>query len=139
VDVASSGTLFDVQGTVSANRQYVTLTLRPRMSKLERMDTVPFERIPEDQKDVEPKPTVQRPLMSVREVRTTVSIPDGETILLGGFVDDDAAAGAGGAAGGGDAKRRELFITVKPKIIVRREREQQAFPLLQDKASPGAR
>src|SRR5436190_2577876 len=34
IDVVSSGALLDVQGTVSADRKYVTITARPQLSNL---------------------------------------------------------------------------------------------------------
>jgi beta-lactamase regulating signal transducer with metallopeptidase domain len=83
VQTVDDGFIFDVQGTISANRRYVTLTLRPRLMALQRIETVPFDKIPDDQKNIDPKPTVQRPVVSVRQLKTTVSVPDGGTLLLG--------------------------------------------------------
>jgi beta-lactamase regulating signal transducer with metallopeptidase domain len=84
IDTVDSGVIVDVQGTVSSDRRYVTLTLRPRLMVLQRIERVPFDNVPDDQRSVEPKPTVQRPVVSVRQLKTTVSVPDGGTLLLGG-------------------------------------------------------
>jgi beta-lactamase regulating signal transducer with metallopeptidase domain len=156
VEVTNSGLIMDVQATVSADRRYVTTTLRPRLSNLRRMDTVPFENVPDDQKNVTPKPTltIQRPVVDVRQLKTTVSIPDHGTLLLPGGPLTSAATrpGAGGAGGGGGAaptttpvlseipllKRLfthtanaadpTLIILVKPTIVTQREPAQKPKP-----------
>ena len=42
IDTVSSGVLLDAQGTVSADRKYVTLTMRPQQSQLIDMFTFTF-------------------------------------------------------------------------------------------------
>jgi hypothetical protein len=44
IDVVSSGVLLDVQGTVSADRKYVTLNMRPSQSQLLNLFTFEFQR-----------------------------------------------------------------------------------------------
>jgi hypothetical protein len=61
------------------------------------------------------------------ELSTTVSIPDGDTLLLGGLK----------ALAGEDAKTlpvtkpaMPVLMLVRPKLVVQREVEQKQFPLL---------
>ena len=69
--------------------------------------------------------------MSMRELRTTVSVPDQQTVVLGGFVDTIApGAKAAGPAGVGAGEKfveqlmtpagpaAELFMLVRPRIII---------------------
>ena len=42
ISVVNTGTLNDVQATVSADRRYVTLTMRPQMSELIALQTFPI-------------------------------------------------------------------------------------------------
>src|SRR6185437_9211518 len=91
--LAQSGVVLDVQATVSADRKYVTLTLRPTLSTL--LDLVNFTfQTGASQGSVAggiganvavaPTGTVQQPELQTTQVRTTVSVPDGGTLLIGG-------------------------------------------------------
>jgi beta-lactamase regulating signal transducer with metallopeptidase domain/type II secretory pathway component GspD/PulD (secretin) len=140
VKTASSGILLDVKATVSADRRFVTASLRPRFSELVRMETRPFDKIPPDQKGVEPRPTVQHPVMRVRDIKTTVSIPDGGTLLLGG----DAFAPLPEEDGVPilsdiplikplfsnliSSERQMVLILIKPKILIATEQERPLQP-----------
>jgi hypothetical protein len=43
IDIVNSGAVFDAQATVSADRKYVTMTLRPQMSQLLALHTFTFQ------------------------------------------------------------------------------------------------
>ena len=87
---------------------------------------------------------VQEPLIQITEVRTTVSVPDGGTLLLGGQTlagEIEREAGVPVLSkipflkrlftNRGMAKDDQvLLILVKPTIIIQREQEQRQFPLL---------
>ena len=100
-----------VQGTVSSSRQYVRLTLNPIFSKITKVSTYKF--VGEDSATDETESTakgddkaptagdertstrrqsrnssgvtIQLPIFAMLQVQTTVSVPDGGTILLGGI------------------------------------------------------
>ncbi len=105
--VLSEGTFLTVQAVVSADRRYVRLTVVPFFSKIGDVKTFQFtgsettvtdssEQGVQDQpndntKKAETKrversgTTVQLPTFSYVNVSTTVSVPDGGTVLLGGI------------------------------------------------------
>ena len=84
------------------------------------------------------------PIVDVTQVRTTVSVPDGGTLLLGGETESGETEREAGVpilskipfikrlfTNTGMAKDdRVLLILVKPTIIIQREREAELFPLL---------
>jgi len=80
VRVAQDGVFLDVRPTVSADRRYITLDVRPTVATLRRP-------IPTFQTSLGfgSPVTLQLPELEVQKVRTTVMIPDGGTLLLGGM------------------------------------------------------
>ena len=104
--VLSEGTMMTVQAVVSDDRRYVRLTLVPFFSQIGDVDTFTFEGSQTtttssdttDQDDdgnnetdgnanttITSGTTVQLPTFEVISVATTVSVPDGGTVLLGGI------------------------------------------------------
>lgn len=103
--VLSEGTSLSVQGVVSSDRRFVRLTLVPFFSQIGNVDTFTFTgktTTNSGSNTVDPvtgKPTggtdnvvtttegttVQLPTFSFTTVSTTVSVPDGGTVLLGGI------------------------------------------------------
>lgn len=143
--------LLDVQATVSADRKYVTLTLRPQLSNL--LSLVPFSiggaTVIPTGNNASTQPfnstgVVQQPEVQITEVRTTVSVPDGGTLLLGGQSisgETEREMGVPVLSKIPFLKRlftnrsmakddQVLLILVKPTIIIQREQEQRQFPLL---------
>lgn len=82
VDTAESGLTLDLQGTVSANRKYVTLTIHPYLSKLIKMNTIPLSNIPKDHPANLEKPMIQVPEMYSTEAAMTTSVLDGQTLVI---------------------------------------------------------
>lgn len=155
VDVIQSGVVLDVAATVSADRKYVTLTLRPQLSRVVRIQSFPVfggTTGDDDDDDTGDDDTtfesgvgfIQQPEIEITEVRTSVSVPDGGTLLLGGTtVSGEIEREAGvpvvskipflkrAFTNRGYAKDENvLLIMVKPTIIIQREIEQYTFPLL---------
>jgi type II secretory pathway component GspD/PulD (secretin) len=161
VDTIQSGVLLDVQATVSADRKYVTLTLYPELTNLLDLSTFSFQTAADggggggapgdddDDDDDDDTPAalttfIQLPEYQQTLIRTTVSVPDGGTLLLGG----QTLAGEVELEVGvpilskipflkrlftnrSTAKDEQvLLILVKPTIIIQREQEQRQFPLL---------
>jgi type II secretory pathway component GspD/PulD (secretin) len=143
---------------VSADRKYVTLTLRPQLATLLQLAEFTFQTgaVTDDTgglfptADV-PSGIVQQPEIQITEVRTTVSVPDGGTLLLGG----QTIAGEIELEQGvpvlskipflkrlftnrSTAKDEQvLLILVKPTIIIQREIEASQFPLLSNRGETG--
>lgn len=104
ITVLPEGTSLSVQAVVSSDRRFVRLTLVPFFSQIGDVDTFTFVgRTTSDTGTVVPNPqnpgqpnrdnvttttegtTVQLPTFSFTSVATTVSVPDGGTVLLGGI------------------------------------------------------
>jgi beta-lactamase regulating signal transducer with metallopeptidase domain len=97
---APAGVTLAVEATASADRKYVTLTLKPVVTRLLRMDTEPFAGDPEEKGLV-----VQKPVIETQTMDTTLSIPDGGTCVL--------RSGPNGADG-----KQMLLLLVTSKVVV---------------------
>ena len=84
VQTIQEGVVLDVRPIVSSDRRFVTLELRPTVAEVLRpiptittnLASGPFPSAPV---------TLQVPEMRIQRVRTTVMMPDGATLLLGGM------------------------------------------------------
>ncbi len=105
--VVSEGTFLSVQAVVSQDRRFVRMTVVPYFSRIEKVDTFTFQGTettidnssqqgnqdtPNDNTKRERQSTrirqgtsVQLPTVASISVATTVSVPDGGTVLLGGI------------------------------------------------------
>ena len=129
----------------------LTMTLQPQLSNL--LSLVPFAIAGNtvtptiNQAATQPfqqTAFIQQPEVQVTEVRTTVSVPDGGTLLLGGQSISGEIEREQGVpvlskipflkrlfTNRASAKDDQvLLILVKPTIIIQREQEQRQFPLL---------
>jgi type II secretory pathway component GspD/PulD (secretin) len=159
IDIVESGVLLDVQATVSADRKYVTMTLRPQLAQLLGIFNFAFQTSSTTivggtgnvvgGGSVPGNGIVQQPELQLTEVRTTVSVPDGGTLLLGGQTlagETEIEAGVPILSKVPFLKRlltnrsyakdeSVLLILVRPTIIIQREQEQKQFPLLSSKVA----
>ena len=158
--VLNEGTQLNVQGIVSDDKRFVRLTLVPFFSQIGEVDTFTFEgrrtsqstsRSEEDtngdgeineldeteESEVVEGTTVQLPTFAFTSVSTTVSVPDGGTILLGGIKRLSEGRVERGipvlskipyvsrlfrnVSAGRDA--RSLMLMVTPRIIIQEEEE----------------
>ena len=102
--VLSEGTNLNVQATVSPDKRFVRLTLNPSFSQINAVDTFTFQGsqttdvttnvldgagnltgATDTNNTVVTGTTVQQPSFATTSISTTVSVPDGGTILLGGI------------------------------------------------------
>lgn len=107
--VLNEGTTLNVQATCSPDKRFVRLTLNPTFSQIDRVDTFTFEgtrttrtnsnksgtnilnpqgtvdKTDDEQEQVITGTTVQQPSLASTNISTTVNVPDGGTILLGGI------------------------------------------------------
>ena len=165
VSIVQSGVLLDVQATVSADRKYVTLTLRPQLATLLDLANFTFQQGASATTGLgvggggfgftpvvaAPSGTIQEPELQITEVKTTVSVPDGGTLLLGvqtvaGMTEREIGVPVLSKipflkrlfTNRSLAKDEQiLLILVRPTIILQREIEQKQFPLLTSKLSAG--
>ncbi len=80
IDVVQDGVVLDVHPVVSADRRFVMMELRPTVATLKR----PIKEVATtlgSQNSV----TIQLPELDIQRVRTTVPMPDGGTVMLGGL------------------------------------------------------
>lgn len=106
--VLDEGTRLNVQGVVSEDKRFVRLTLVPTFSQIGEVNTFTYEgsrssnskstqnvdtngdgvidaKDEDTEETVTQGTTVQQPTFASTSVQTTVSVPDGGTILLGGI------------------------------------------------------
>jgi type II secretory pathway component GspD/PulD (secretin) len=147
VGTIDSGAVLDVQATVTADRRYVTMTLRPGVTRLLDLVTVPFSGGASGGGGIGGGGTalpafIQLPTLSSQRVQTTVSIPDGGTLLIGGqklATETEVEAGVPNLSRIPILKRlytsrtmgkdeQTLLILIKPQILIQTEQEELAFP-----------
>lgn len=80
IDVIEDGVILDVRPVVSADRRFITLELRPTVAQLQR----PIREV-STSLGTGGEVTIQLPEVEISRVRTSVPMPDGGTVLLGGL------------------------------------------------------
>jgi len=157
IDIVSDGIVLDVEGTISADRRYVTLTVRPSLAQLTNLrEFTLFSEIDQDDDDDadDDQPQfaagiIQQPEIQLTTLRTTVSVPDKGTLLLGGqrlVGEVEVESGVPVLSKIPFINRlftnrsttrdeRTLLILIKPTIIIQAEEEERLFPGLQQ--APG--
>ncbi|MCH8853303.1 MAG: hypothetical protein IID41_11730, partial [Planctomycetes bacterium] len=82
VDTLNTGAVLNVQATVSPDRRYVTMNLQPGVGRLVAVNTFQFSGGPIS--GVGAPGFLQLPIIQRQQVKTTVTVPDGGTPLIGG-------------------------------------------------------
>lgn len=160
LSVVQSGATLFVRGTISADRRYVTLSVRPSLANvIQPIRTIPQTAQIDDEGDGggdgtdNPNPVleafIEAPEVELITVETTVSIPDRGTLLLGGqrvVGEIEVEAGVPVISKipllnrlttnrSTTKDERTLLILLKPTIIIQNEEEDELFPgLLQNPA-----
>jgi general secretion pathway protein D len=141
IATVASGSVLDVEGTVSADKRYVNMTIQPTVSTIngftEYQGAVDANGTP-----IPGSGTIQLPNITIQQLKCSVCVPDGGTLLLGG----QRLAGESEKEMGVPLiskipvlnrltsnrslvrDEQSLLILVKPKIIIQREYEEAAFP-----------
>ena len=132
VKVLQEGVVLDVRPVVSADKRFITMELRPTVADLKRpIDT--FTTSLSIGSDV----TIELPILRIKRARTTVTMPDGSTLMLGGWKlieDQDFESGipflskvplltAIFTRKGKFLDKRKLLILVKAKVVIPEEHE----------------
>lgn len=88
ISTLTTGVVLAVQATVSADHRYVVMTLQPSLSTLNGLQTFNINGQSTEAATTSGIPLaggfVQLPNISLTELATTVSVPDGGTLLIGG-------------------------------------------------------
>jgi len=153
IDTIDSGAVLDVNATVSSDKRYVTMTLRPGVTRLLDLQTFSFSGGAAGGGigggGTALAAFIQTPTLSSQRVQTTVSVPDGGTLLIGGqklASETEVEAGVPILSKIPILKRayssrsmvkdeQTLLILIKPKILIQTEQEELAFPSF---APPGS-
>jgi general secretion pathway protein D len=152
VAIVQSGVILLVRATVSDNKKYVTLTLRPTLQRLRGLTSFPISAV-SNVTGVNSNTTqittanIQQPVQDVTTLATTVSVPDRGTLLLGGQTLAGEIERDSGVpilskipflkrlfTNSSMAKDEQvLLILVKPTIVIQQEQEQDQFPTMSSK------
>jgi type II secretory pathway component GspD/PulD (secretin) len=81
VDIVQDGLVLDVRPTVSHDRRYVTLELRPTVAVLGR----PIRTFVTPLAGLTTTVTIELPELQYRSAETTVKVPDGGSVVIGGL------------------------------------------------------
>ena len=132
VQTLRDGVILDITPIVSADRKYITLELRPTVAILKR----PIQTFTTTLANGPPV-TIQLPEIQINRVRTTVTMPDGGILLLGGlkFFEEERMTSSVPwlseipilsffwSRKGTFISQRSLIILIKAKILVMEELE----------------
>ena len=136
IGVLNTGSILEVRPTISYDRKYVVLEIQPTLAEQIGQDVAiltlagNFTVVP-----------VQLPIVSVTKIKTTVNVPDGGTVLLGGLkreVRTEASIGLPAlrripilnlffGRKGQSSLRSNLFVLINAKVTVVHEEEQELF------------
>ncbi|MGQ9589687.1 MAG: hypothetical protein ACUVYA_05260, partial [Planctomycetota bacterium] len=136
IDVLNSGSILEVRPTVGYDRKYVMLEIQPQLA--EKLDSDRAVLNLSGNFTVVP---VELPVLSVTTIKTTVTVPDGGTVLVGGLkreIMNKAQIGVPGlldipilnllSGRKGLAKlRSNLFVLLNAKITMVKEEEERVF------------
>jgi type II secretory pathway component GspD/PulD (secretin) len=139
ISYVPTGATLDVEATISADRRYVTMTLRPQVCTLVSFATYAVNGVANS---VSSQGNISLPTVVIQDIQTTVSVPDGGTLLLGGqklATETDREIGVPVlskipvidrlfTSRGTERDEETLLILVKPKIIIQKEEEEKSFP-----------
>jgi len=142
VSFIPSGSSLDVEGTISADRRYVTLTVRPEVTRLVQLINVPINTGGAAGGAGSNTAFIQLPIVAIQRLETTVTVPDRGTLLLGGQRLASQIEREQGVPilskipiinrlftnRGMVRDEQTLLILIKPTIIIQRETEEAAFP-----------
>ena len=88
IGTVQDGVVLDVRPIISADRKYVTLELQPTVAVLQ--GGAPEQRTTQLASSASNGPgsvVIELPNLSMTKIKTTVTIPDGGTLLLGGLIE----------------------------------------------------
>lgn len=147
-----SGVVLAVEGTISADRRYVTMTVQPSLATISEIRRVEFLVALETTTTTTGTDTptiatgaIEAPQLELTQLETTVSVPDQGTLMLGGqrlVGEIEMESGVPVLSKIPLVNRlftnrnkvkdeRTLLILIKPTIIIQQEEENSLFPGLE--------
>ncbi|HLP82898.1 MAG TPA: hypothetical protein VK157_00985 [Phycisphaerales bacterium] len=142
------GVILEVDGTVSADRRYVTMNVNTAVSRIESIQNLAVSALAGGQlvQSGATQSFIQLPQTTVTRVQTTVTVPDQGTILLGGqrlTTEQEVESGVPVLSKipilnrlfSNRVETKEestLLILLKPTILIQNELEERSFPGLDD-------
>jgi Flp pilus assembly secretin CpaC/tetratricopeptide (TPR) repeat protein len=137
-----------IDGTISADRRYVTMNVRASVSKIDSIVNVPVSALAAGQVvgSASAQSFIQVPTTTLTQVSTTVTVPDQGTILLGGqrlISEQQVESGVPVLSkipllsrffsNRVELKEEQtLLILIKPTILIQNEEEERWFPGLSE-------
>ena len=132
IDTVQDGVILDVRPVVSADRRFITLELRPTIAELQR----PIREV-NTTLGSQASVTIQLPELEIQRVRTSIPMPDGSPVLLGGLKVSDKKDYRSGVPivnkiplvsmlferKGKFVSNRKLLILLKADIVIAAEHE----------------
>ncbi len=148
LDVVNEGVVMVIDGTISADRRYVTLNVDASVAKVEGFASTPVTAVAGGQlvNSADTQSFIQSPTVTVTRVQTTVTVPDQGTILLGGqrlVTESEVESGVPVLSKIPILNRffsnrvmakeeQTLLILLKPTILIQSEEEERNYPGLAD-------
>ncbi|MCC6660396.1 MAG: hypothetical protein IT437_05875 [Phycisphaerales bacterium] len=153
INVVSEGVTLLVEGTVTADRRYVTMNLDAGVSRIDGFAQQPVTAVAGGQlvNSADTQSFIQLPTVTVTRVRTSVTVPDQGTLLMGGqrlVTEFSIETGVPVLSkvpilnrfftNRIDSKEEQtLLILVKPTILIQNEEEDRYFPGLPGQLGTG--
>ncbi len=155
VNAVAEGVTMLIEGVISSDRRYVTLNVDTSVSRIDGFAEEPVVAVAGGQlvNSAEVSQNIQLPTVTVTRVRTTVTVPDEGTILLGGqrlVTEVEVETGVPVLSklpilnrfftNRLESKEEQtLLVLIKPTIIIQTEQEERHFPGLLDAVRAGTR
>jgi type II secretory pathway component GspD/PulD (secretin) len=149
----NEGVVMLLEGTISADRRYVTLNVDVAISRLEGFQNRAVTAVAGGQlvNSAETQSFIQAPTTTVTRVQTTVTVPDQGTILIGGQRLINEVESESGVpvlskipilnrffSNRIQVKEEQtLIVLIKPTILIQNEEEERNFPGLADTLRTG--
>lgn len=153
VSVLSEGVTMLVEGVISADRRWVTMSIDAGVARLDGFQQSSVSAVAGGQlvNSADTQSFIQLPQITVTRVRTTVTVPDEGTVLLGGqrlITELEIETGVPVLSkipiinrffsNRIESKEEQtLLIMLKPTILIQAEEEEKAFPGLLDSVRTG--
>jgi general secretion pathway protein D len=154
VGVVTEGVTLLVEGTVTADRRYVTMNVDAGVSRVDGFAQQPVTAVAGGQlvNSAATQSFIQLPKVTVTRVRTTVTVPDQGTILMGGqrlITEYEIETGVPVLSklpiinrfftNRIESKEEQtLLILIKPTILIQNEEEEKNYPGLLEQMRLGA-
>lgn len=155
VAVASEGVTMLMEGVISADRRYVTLNVDAGVGRIDGFEQAAVTAVAGGQlvNSADTQSFIQLPTITVTRVRTSVTVPDEGTVLLGGqrlITELEVETGVPVLSkipiinrfftNRVESKEEQtLLILLKPTILIQAEQEEKNFPGINDSLQLGLR